>query len=181
MDSNFNIKEKLDSNQTVLLLVPSTDYNNLIVEATKQLSGKNIVYVTLNKTSESLKEAFSKKKINSKNVFYIDAISKTVKKTVNTKDCVFCSSPGALTEISIAITKFLKHNIDYIIFDSITSLLIYEKKSPVSKFLSSVINNIKNSKTKAVFIALSVKEQKDLIKETGMFVDEVIDLGEIGK
>jgi KaiC/GvpD/RAD55 family RecA-like ATPase len=178
MSPKLNIKKKLDSNQTALLLVPSGDYSSSIVQTTKQLSSKNVVYITLNKTNDSLTELFKKKKINMENIFFIDAISKTIKKTPTKADnCVYCSSPGSLTEISIAINKILKHNIDYLIFDSITNLLVYEKKSPVSKFISSLVHKIKATKTKAVFYALSTKDQSDIIKESGMYVDAVFDLG----
>ena len=64
----------------------------------------------------------------------------------------------------------------HLIFDSLTNLLVYESKAPVAKFVSSLVNKIKESKTKAIFYALSVKEQESLIKESGMFVDKVIDL-----
>jgi hypothetical protein len=39
-----------------------------------------------------------------------------------------------------------------------------------------LVNKIKESKTRAIFYALSVKEQEALIKESGMFVDKVIEL-----
>ena len=55
--------------------------------------------------------------------------------------------------------------IDYLIFDSLTNLLVYESKAPVAKFVASLVNKIKESKTKAVFYALSIKEQEALIKE----------------
>ncbi|MFH1682590.1 MAG: hypothetical protein ABIA37_02220 [Candidatus Woesearchaeota archaeon] len=173
----MDIKKELSSNQTVLLLMPSTEYNENIVEVVKQLSGKSVCYVTLNKTFDSLKELFEKKKIDTKNIVFIDAISKTIKKVPSQTDrCYFCSSPGALTEISLAVSKFLKHNFEYLIFDSLTNLLIYQKKVPVAQFVSTLVNRIKDSKTKAVFYALSVQEQEELIQESGMFVDEVIDL-----
>jgi len=55
--------------------------------------------------------------------------------------------------------------------------MVYSKKAPVAMFLANVINKIKGSNTKAVFYALSMKEQEELIHETSMFVDKVIDLG----
>jgi hypothetical protein len=125
-----------------------------------------------------LKELFVKKKVNVDNIIFIDAISKTIKKMPdNTKDCYFCSSPGALTELSLIITKMLKQNFEYIIFDSLTNLMVYTKKAPVAMFVSSLVNKIKTSKTKAVFYALSMKEQAELIQETSMFVDKVVEMG----
>jgi KaiC/GvpD/RAD55 family RecA-like ATPase len=177
MSSKFNIKKNLEQNHTILLLVSSSDYNKNIIKIAKKLSSGKVCYVTLNKTYDSLKEIFKKNRINPKNFIFMDCISKTLKKTIkDTKDCIYCSSPGSLTEISISINKVLKYKFDYLIFDSVTNLLIYEKQSPVAKFMSSLINNIKNSKTKGIFYALTVKDQSDLIKKSGMFVDKVINL-----
>jgi len=173
----MNIKKELSTNQTILLIMSSTDYNKEIVNIVKNLSGKNIVYVTLNKTQDSLLELFKKNKVNTKSIVFIDAISKTIKNVPDQSEGVYyVSSPGALTELSLVITKFIKHEFDYLIFDSLTNLLVYESKAPVGKFVSSLVNKIKESKTKTIFYALSVKEQEALIKESGMFVDKVIDL-----
>ena len=176
----MDIKKELSSNQTVLMIMRSSGYNNDILETMKQLSGKNVCYVTLNKTCDSLKELFEKNKVDIKNVVFIDTISRTIKKAPDqTEHSYFCSSPGALTEISLIISKFLMHNFEYLIFDSLTNLLIYQKKAPVAKFVSNLVNKIKAGKTKAIFYALSVKEQNELIKETGMFVDNVIGMNEV--
>ena len=175
--ATINIKKELSANQTMLLIMPSQDYNDDIVKIVKELDGKSICYVTLNKTSDSLKELFNKRKINTANMTFIDAISKTIKAVPDQGDQVYyVSSPGALTELSLVISKFIRHNFDYLIFDSLTNLLVYESKAPVAKFLSSIVNKVKESKTKALFYALAVKEQDTLIKESSMFVDKVIDL-----
>ena len=171
------IKAELEKNQNILLVMPSTDYNKVVLQTVRKLSSHSIAYVTLNKTYDSLLELFKKNKINTKNIVFIDAISKTIKKVPNqTENCFFVSSPGALTEISIVISKFVQKGFEYLIFDSLTNLLIYEKRAPVAKFVSSLVNKIRQSKTKAVFYALSVKEQEALIQEAGMFVDKTIEL-----
>lgn len=171
-----DISKELSSNQTILIIMPGTNYNEDIVDILKGLKG-NVCYVTLNKTFDSLKEMFKKNKIDIKNIVFIDAISKTIKNVPDqTDNCYFVSSPAAMTELSITIDKFLKHNFEYLIFDSLTNLLIYEKKAPVSKFVSSLVSKIKQGNTKAIFYALSVKEQQALIDESGMFVDKVINL-----
>ncbi len=173
----MNIKKELSENQTILLIMSSMDYNKEIVDIMKKLSGKNIAYVTLNKTRDSLIELFKKNKVKTDNIVFIDAISKTIKTAPEEGEGVYyVSSPGALTEISLVISKFIRHNFDYLIFDSLTNLLVYESKAPVGKFVASLVNKIKESKTKAIFYALSVKEQEALIKESGMFVDKVIEL-----
>jgi len=173
----MDIKQEFSASQTILLIMPSSDYNKEIVEIMKKFSGKNVAYITLNKTRDSLVELFKQNKINIDNVVFVDAISKTIKSAPDQSDGVYyVSSPGALTEIGIVISKFLRHNFDYLVFDSLTNLLVYENKAPIGKFVSSLVNKIKESKTKAVFYALSVEEQQTMIKESGMFVDKVIEL-----
>ena len=173
----MDIAKELSSNQTILLIMSSDNYNKSSIDVTKPLTDGSVCYVTLNKTYSAIKENLEKSKINLTNIVFIDAISKSIQqKAKQTENCYFISSPGALTEMSLTISKFIKHDFNYIIFDSLSNLMIYEKKAPVAKFVSSLVNKIKGSKTKAVFFAVSVKEQDALIKETSMFVDKVINL-----
>jgi KaiC/GvpD/RAD55 family RecA-like ATPase len=177
----MDIIKELDQNHTCLGLVPSIEYNNIIVNMAWQLSKKSVCYVTLNKTYDSLKELFEKKGVNMKNMVFIDAISKTIKKIDDNEDnCYYVSSPSALTEISLAISKFLKHDFDYLIFDSLTNLTVYEKNAPVAKFLSSLINKINETKTRAIFYTINMGEQSELIKEVSMFVDNTLNLENTG-
>jgi len=174
----MDIKKELTENQTVLLTTPSSDYNKVVVDIVKELAEKSVCYVTLNKTFSGLKEAFQKNGVNVENIVFIDAISSTLKATPEeTEGCYFVSSPAALTELSLTISKILKHDFDYLVFDSLTNLLIYKEKEPVVKFVFTLINRIRETKIRAVFYALSVEEQEALIEESSAFVDKVIDVG----
>jgi hypothetical protein len=171
-----DIKKALSSNQTVLLVMPSVEYNEILVDVAKQLKG-NICYVTANKTFDALKETFSKKKISMEKMVFIDAISKTMKKTPDqAKQVYYVSSPGALTELSLVIGKFLRHKFDYLIFDSVTNLTIYQKKEMASKFITDLVNKVKKTKTKAVFYGVGSRND-EIIKNVGMSVDKVVEVG----
>ena len=109
------------------------------------------------------------------NILFIDAISKTIKNVPDqAKGVYYLNSPNSLTEISLQVSSLTRHNFDYIVFDSLTNLLIYQGKAPVAKFLSTIINKIRDSKTRAVFYCLDVKEHEELIEEASMFVDKVL-------
>ncbi len=171
----MDIIDELEENQTVLLLASSIGYNDTVIETVKKLAAKTVTYVTINKTASSLKETFKSKGVNVDNIVFIDAITKTIKDVPDQADGIYyMSSPAALTEISMAVSNMLNHGFNYLIFDSVTNLLVYEQRAPVAKFIQVLVNKIKSSKTKAVFYALSVKEQNELIQETGMFVDKVV-------
>lgn len=176
-----DIKKELVSNQIVLLIMPSVEYNDVIIDIVKKLSG-NICYVTANKTYDALREIFQKKKVNVENIVFIDTISKTMKKVPDQGERVYyVSSPGALTELSLAIGKFLKHDFDYLIFDSITNLAIYQKQNICTKFIADLVNKTKKTKTKAVFYALDTKEQAWVVDHAGAIVDKVVDVKKSSK
>ena len=170
-----NLKKELSANQTVLLLMKDADYNSEIIKVAKMLKGKNICYVTTNKTFDALREDFKKRKVNDEQFVFVDAITKSLKKTPDSADQVyFVSSPGALTELSLVIGKFLKHEFDFLIFDSLTTLLTYTKINTASRFTTSLIDKIKKTKTKAVFYCMDINSHEDLIKQTSMRVDKVV-------
>lgn len=173
----MDIIKKLEGNKTLLVVTSSTTYNKFSASMTKKLAKKNVCYVTANKTFDSLKEKFTKSKVDLEKVVFIDAITKSIKQADGqTKGCYFVSSPGALTELSLVISKFLRHKFDYIVFDSVTNLSTYRKTGVVEKFICSLINKVKASKTKGVFLALNAKDQDDLIKKVSTFVDEVVEV-----
>ena len=177
----MNIKTEFASNQTVLLVMPSAEYNGAIVDVIKQLSG-NICYVTANKTYDALKESFQKNNVDIGNIVFIDTISKTMKKVPNQgEDVYYVSSPGALTELSLVIKNFLKKDFDYLIFDSITNLSIYQGKNTCARFLGDLVEKIKGTKTKAVFYALDTKEQGWIVDHAGTIVDKVIRVADSDK
>ncbi len=177
----MDIEKKLEEKNILLVKVNSESFNSTILKTVKKLSKKRVCYITLNKTYSALKENLEKEGVNMDNVYFIDAISGTIKKPSKSKYVFFASSPSALTEISLAIKKFLKKDFDYIIFDSINNLLTYHNKKDAERFINSVINKIKESKTKSIFYALETKEQEELMKKTSTFVDDTISMGSGGE
>lgn len=65
---------------------------------------------------------------------------------------------------------------DALLFDSLSTLLIYNKKDAVSKFIQSMINKLRTNNMTVVFTALKGDTEKGLLKEVGLFVDEVVEL-----
>jgi hypothetical protein len=167
-------KELLD-NQTILLLIPSKSFNKVEVDTAKKLSKGKVCYITLGKTYQSFHEIFQKKKIKQENFVFIDAITQSIKgKQKEVSNCFFVSNPGALTELSLVITKFLKYEFDYIVLDSLPNLCIYRDDKTIEKFILNLINKIKESKTKLVIYSTDIKDQDGVIKQTSLFVDKVV-------
>ena len=64
----MDIIKELNKNQTLLVVVSGKKYNDLVAKNAKLLGKKSVIYVTLNKTCESLTEQFKKKKVSPKDV-----------------------------------------------------------------------------------------------------------------
>jgi len=176
--SNITLISEEFHDQLTLIRTPSISYSDLIRVVPKQLADKRICYVTLNKTYDALINLFQMNDIPVDNTVFIDAITKSLNEVDNVDNCYFVSSPHALTELSIVINEFIQHSFEYLLFDSLTTLLIYHRKEEiVIKFLSSIINVLKAFNCKGIFYVLNTDEHQLLIDEATMLMDKTVDIG----
>jgi archaellum biogenesis ATPase FlaH len=172
------LQHDLFNTQSTLILIPSNKYNEIIATVPQQISGSKICYITLNKTYNALIDLFGNNpNIDLNNFIFIDGITKSIGKVENQDNCYYVSSPQALTELSIVVAEFLKYQFDYVIVDSLTTLLIYQKsEEAVLKFLSNLVHKIKESGSRGIFYALNISNHNLLIQESSMITDKIIDL-----
>ncbi len=173
----MKLEEIFSKSQTALVVIPSSSYSETVLRNLNQLSGKTVCYVTLNKTFQSIKEGLKKEEGDFRNFVFVDGVTRLIENGPNqAKGCYFVSSPRALDELQEMVKKFVRHQFEFIVFDSVTSLLIYNSQNEVAKFLMNAVNKIEAGKTKAVFYVLGLKEHESLLQESGMFFDQVVDL-----
>ncbi len=165
-----------------LLLIPNKQYTKGILKLSKYLSDnyKKICYVSLNEFYDSLSTNLEKVNADFDKFFIVDAITKTANTNILEKsNAIFVSSPNALVELSLAITDCLENqNPDVLILDSISTLLIYEKESTVTKFVHSLIGKIKVAGSDCYLTALEGDSENETISDLGMFVDNSLTMSE---
>ena len=106
---------------------------------------------------------------------FIDGVTSTVRKADSTENCRFIPAPNALTELSLMIDKECKeHMPDLLIFDSLSSLLIYEKEPTLLRFAHAIVNELRINNVKSIFTLLKEDYQSTKIKEISLFVDKII-------
>ena len=159
--NKIEIKKELDNSQAAIVLVPNIEYDDVIVEMAKQLSGKKICYVTLNKTYDALKELLKFNNVDVKNIIFIDGITRNVKNSADIGDCHFVDSPVNVTELSKNLSALLKQDFDYLVFDSLTNLFTYQGKSSVEHFVQTLMNTLEERGCRGVFFALK-KAKSDI-------------------
>ncbi|MFH1249213.1 MAG: hypothetical protein V1660_03605 [archaeon] len=169
----MEIKKEIESNQITLLLIPNNKYSNEIGKILKEVKFKKIGYVCLNR-SPAVLSSLLKGKIDEDKIAFVDCISQC---RGEIKNCIPVSSPSDLFRISLSITKLLaEEKVDAIIFDSLSTLLAYNKEILVIQFAQSVIGKIRNSSCKGIFPCPKEDIAQTLVKDLEMFADNTITL-----
>jgi len=178
-----DISKEIMDNQIVVFIIPNKEYADRlkeIVHAAIQVQ-KRICYVCLNKPCDTLIKNLEINEEDLKKFFFIDAITQSVK-TPDEKDRVmYISSPRSLTELNVAISKVLEvGKIDCTIFDSLSTLLVYENAMTVTKFVHTIMAKLRTTTSKGIFTALKEDVTKNLMKDLNMFGDSIVDLSGSG-
>lgn len=172
------LKRALKENEIILLLLPNEKYSEKIVDVAKIMGTfGSVCYVSLNKPYKTLVGDFEKRGVKTGKFFFIDCVTKKVKEEEGDEQVAYVSSPRALTEMNIVMKKVLETgSIEIAIFDSLSTLLVYEDPHVVVKFAHSVISMFRTLGSKGVIISLKEDMESELIKDLNMFVDKVVEM-----
>lgn len=164
----------------VLMLVKPERYQDVSVELTRyfvedqKLSG---LYVTLNKPYADVADNFLSERINTDNIRFIDGISKLTGRNMPIgRNIEFVDSPQALAQITSAMQQFLSMGGEsrFLVFDSMSTLLVYYDIEPVGKFAHFMIGMIRKWKLKGVMLMIESEEKRGAIDMLSLFCDKVI-------
>ena len=173
------IKDSLE-NDVVLFVSPSEKYKDFLekIISTYFKKKNKLCLVSLNKSYSNLSQDLKKQKINSDKILFIDCVSKKEGKAKEKDNVFYVPSPRAFTEINITIKEALKAGVEDVIFDSLSTLLIYGNPSVVFKFIQDLITFVKNNNKNVFFTLLKDDLDNKIVKDIQMLVDKVAILGE---
>jgi len=149
-----SIKESLADHKIIALIIPDIEYNEGLISVADVLSKEynKILYISVDKSYDTLVSEFKQNKINTDKFYFIDCITRTVKDAQSTKNCAYVSSPRALDEIQTTILDILRENkIDAALIDSPSSLLTYYKRTNVLKFMHLLMTKLAVANCKCIF------------------------------
>ena len=174
----MDFREYIENNKIILLVLPNETYSKVIMDIARKLDNafKGIIYVNMNNLHSSLMKKFKENNINENNFFFVDVITKsTMSDFKEPENCISVGSPSDLSQIGIVISEALKEgDFQCLLFDSLSTLLIYNRGSDVTMFVNSVISKARTFDTVAVFSVLEDDTASSFIKKLGMFVDKTI-------
>jgi len=184
----MNLADELSNNQNLVVVLGKGGYNKAILELNKQISklSKTTCYITASKPAATLVEQFQKDGIDLSNYFFVDMVSQKANiNPLQAEQYVSISSPSALTELGIALSKVIESSplpkasggkkIGVFFLDSISSMLLYNEEVVLLKFLHFLINKVRASKTKAVYVVFEADLKRELIKEIEVFADKIME------
>lgn len=160
-----------------LYTIDPEKYFNKVVKILKLVKKDGLIYVTTNKTYDSVIKICQKNKIDPKTIFFIDCISKQVgiDKNKEPENCLFLESPQSLTSIGIAISQSVNYfkKSTVLFLDSLSTLLIYNDAATIYKFSNFLFNKMRSEKIDTIILALESDIEKDIIKQIQSLADEV--------
>jgi len=138
---------------------------------------KKGIYVTVNKESSELVDEMKEEGIDTSKIKFIDAVSEMVDDEADEPENIsFVSSPNELVELEIAISDAIEElNGGFLIFDSLTTLGVYNDEKRVEKFVHSLSQKTKSSKINDVFLIMK-HSKEEFIETVAQFFDNIIEL-----
>ncbi|MCD6477411.1 MAG: hypothetical protein J7K87_00185, partial [Candidatus Aenigmarchaeota archaeon] len=168
------LKKVMDDKKITLIYFKSIKYRDVM----KDLVGiaykkfRKICYITLNDPYATI---ISNLNIKEEKIVFIDCVTSTVESPKSKKNVIFVSSPHALTEISISLEKAIKNKkVDFVIFDSISAMLIYEDSFTIMKFIHRLVLTFRARSISAFFVIMKEDLSDELMKDLAMFVDKIV-------
>jgi KaiC/GvpD/RAD55 family RecA-like ATPase len=178
MSTKLDISKELENNRTLLLIHSPEDHSSL-KEFISLIKKKKICYVTLSRTYETVEKEMKELGVDQKNLYVLDAVSSAFSREKPPAHVTFIPSPDALTDLNIAIIETIKNEkCDYLIFDSISTLLTYRDDPLIARFVDFIVGKVKSLKSKALFTCLESDSKSQAVSEISLHVDKIIKINE---
>ena len=171
--------QEMQETTSIILKENLKEYNLININILKKFVDNGIpgLYITLNKSLTALNETLIKEKVDTSKTIFIDAISRlTGAKEVEGKNFKYVDSPKNLIELNLAIEEAVKGmvgNKNFIIIDSVSTLLVYNKEKSVEKFVHSLTGKMRDWNAQGIFVVVE-STNMEIINTLTQFCDKMI-------
>ncbi len=175
-------REDLEKKQIFLILAAPANIRERNIELIKEISanGYHTIIVTINFPYNILSKLYAENGVDLATVSFVDAVTRnSIGNAENIPGVVrFVNNPANLTDLGIAVTEVLKDHSGKkvcILYDSVSTMLIYLSSQNISKFIHFVTNKLRLMDLSGIFLAVEKGLDPMLISQLTTFVDTVID------
>ncbi len=174
-DEQFKIKldKELNNLADKFVILLNTDpeyYFDSVAETVKVMTDRGMtgIYVTSARPYGYIVQRFKEYNINTQNLFFIDLISCMAGKRAGEEgNCIFIENPVSLDEIEMWINTLMKRNDaknKFLIVDSLSSLLIYNRPLSLKKFTELLVNYLRRYGVNGIFTTID-SEKHEVFQE----------------
>ncbi len=175
------LADKLEQGDLFLVFSNAADLREKNIEIVKTVteSGYYAIIVTSSQPYSVLKKSYEREQINMNSIFFIDTITKYAlgHASEDYSNVNFLNRPGDLTNIGIAINNqliIIPEEKVCVIFDSVSTMLIYVSPTNLAKFLHYITNKLRLLEIKGIFLAVNKGLDPEFQVQLSTFVDTVI-------
>jgi len=158
------LKERISNaikiNQSIGILLPGSNYTDLtqaMFEYIQEKPEEAWVYVTVTKPYDTLVKQYGFL-ADSKNIKFIDCISRAAGILRTDTNCVYIESPTLLEKLGLEIMNIFKEVDDntnkYLILDSLSNLIIYNDPEIVTEFFYHIVNRTRAKDIHTISLAI---------------------------
>jgi len=174
--------QELEARKIFLILASSAQIRQRNIEIIREVTtlGYRMIVVTTNFPHSVLAKLYTQGGIPLDTISFIDAVTRN--SVGNVEDIIgvvrYINNPANLTDLGIAITEELREHSGQkmcIMFDSVSTLLIYLSSVNISKFIHFVTNKLRLMDVSGVFLAVEKGLDPMLMTQLTTFVDRVIE------
>jgi hypothetical protein len=163
-----------------ILIIPSDLYvyisKEIPIELVKEWGMEGVI-VSANKPYMVIKEHFEQNEILDR-LIYLDCASKFIGENPKGENLVLLNNPSNLVELSIGITNCIRDfsKGKFLLFDSLTTLLIYNKSEDLTKFAHKLGIMLKSKKITTFFLMVDQETTKEMLKFLSTIADKIAHL-----
>ena len=157
-----------------LALFPFRDYNDLVMDMTEEMSRNHssVCYITLNKTFRAMLRLLRDRNISVDKFYFMDFITPRVLQRDPSERCMFLDSFDDLDLFAEKLLTLVRANrIEAVIFDSLSSFLVYKSDAEVIGFFDYTVSFLEEMGVDLALIALSEDAKRPAVKQMKMLVD----------
>jgi KaiC/GvpD/RAD55 family RecA-like ATPase len=176
----------MKDHELYLIISEPAEIRNKNIDLIEKLLPKDyyILVITTNQPYEILKKNYEKAGIPLERIYFVDTVTKYAlgRDPQPAKNCRFVNNPSNLTDIGIAATEALKDlegKKVCLLFDSVSSMLIYISSQNITKFIHFVTNKLRLLNFAGIFLVVDKGIDPDVLNQLTTFVDVVIDSDKI--
>jgi hypothetical protein len=175
-------EKELEQKNIFLILASPGTIRQRNMEVIKEVSalGYHTVVITTNFPYSILTKLYTQSGAPPGSVSFIDAVTRnSIGSAENIPGIVrYINNPANLTDMGIAVTEVLKEHSGRkicIMYDSVSTMLIYLSSANISKFIHFVTNKLRLMEVSGIFLAVEKGLDPMLMSQLTTFVDRVIE------